>query len=620
MASYKVEYGDLPIRKFDTVKFPDFAAIARDRLALKASTKPIYLDTTLTRAGAIAAVDRIMQFGCNEFGKPLQNTLWFRQQLRLTADWRLSHLFTTGASQISKSVANYLVAIDTLLNGQINIGWFYASRQSLYNQQPEQFQAMVKGWVSKIDPLPDIDRDATTRFTIGAATGHFSYVNSASEVKAGGAAEGKEATAFSASVLFLEERSGYRGNVDVTPRLGASQIASKPIRELGTPGGGAGIGKLMQDSAHIFCPGLICPTCKDLTWLEPKAALLKSRINPKNKKVEYFGNRGEILEFHSIDGTADTAFIACVHCGSPIPPELIIDCQLYSKQTGESADRFLDDLPDGIYPNSIGIYLSPLLRVPSDSQRIRNLIIDGLDPLNPLIYCQNKLGYESELGGAGVSIEQFNRVIKLTVHDLDRRVPSRVLRFAGIDQNRGLHHIVIAELVVGAIDRINIVHIGLVSQDMIKPLLTEWGVAYALIDNEPDRLDSYRICQEMAGKLHLADQREIKDAYSKGSVSHGAEEMPCFFLSNQLFIEQVVRNWESEIYRVNCKVPVNFAAHISSMRRDEDTQRWIRPNDSQDHYFFAMLFLEAAIVIYATEHKPTRQHSTGKPLARLKQL
>ena len=613
MQKYGIKIGALPTRKANKIDIPSLAAIAQRRLAEIAAGNREFIVNTGNRQGSLSAVDRILAHGRNELGEKLTDTRWFRQQLRLTADYRLAHVFTSGASQISKSLANYLVAIDTLLNGQVNIGWFYASRQSLYNQQPEQFQAMVRGWLlSESRPIA-IERDAITRFTIDKATGHFSHVNSDSDKKIGGAAEGKEATAFSASVLFLEERSNHRGNVDQSPRLGASKILSKPIRELGTPGGGNGIGKLMEKSAHLFCPALPCPHCGEITWLEPKGALLKGQINPKNNHLEFFGNRGEILDYYSIDGTPQTAYIACVICDRRIPTELIIDCQLYSKQSLATVDDFLDALPDEIYPGAIAIYLSPFLRCPTDPLRIQGLIEQGLDPLNPLIYCQNKLGYESELGGTGVSIEQFNAAIKLPLHIFASH--KKVIRIAGIDQNRGMHHIVIGDLVLDDRSQINIIHVGMVGQADIRPTLEKWQVNYALIDNEPDRIDTYRICQEMRGKLHLGDQRDIKDAYTRGTVSHGDQKMPCFFLSNQLFIEQVVKNWTSESYRIGCKLPPNFGAHITSMHRTDI--KWVRPENSEDHYFFAMLFMEAAIVIYHTDHKITRQQVTGQPLKQL---
>jgi hypothetical protein len=379
-----------------------------------------FIAQSLQYAGAIAAVERILTYGHTEKGLALQQSPWFLDQVRLTADLRIRHLLTTGASQVSKSLVNYLVAIDSLVHGQINIGWFYASRQSLYNQQPEQFQAMIGHWLEKLGELATIERDSVTRYTIDRATANFSSANSSSEERRGGAAEGKEQTAFQASLIFCEERSGWNSTVDITPRLLASQILSKPIRELGTPGAGLGIERSLTEAAHIFCPGVICPHCGELTYLDPKGALLRPVADPRTGQPRWFNSRGEILDFWSTDGTPGGAFVACLNCHGSISRSLVADCRLYSRQSGQSAQEWQAQLPDGeIFGGTVAIYLSPLLRWPSDPFRVVELIADGLAPLNPSIYQQNKLGHASETDAAGVTQADLDNLVSLPPHDLN---------------------------------------------------------------------------------------------------------------------------------------------------------------------------------------------------------
>ena len=378
-----------------------------------------YLRESLRYSGAIAAVDRIFVYGRNESGEALANSAWFRDQLRLTADLRLRHVLTTGASQVSKSLGNYLVAIDALVNGQINLGWFYASRQSMHNQQPDQFQAMIGYWLENSGQRSQTQRESVTRYSVDLATANFSYANSSSEGTRGGAAEGKEQASFQASMLFLEERSSWKSTVDVTPRLGASRILSKPIRELGTPGAGLGIERAMLEAAHVFCPGLHCPHCDRLTYLDPKGALLKAVEDERTHRPRWFNARGEIMDFWSSDGTPGGAYVACLNCGGSIPREAIAHCRLYSRQTGQLAEQWQTSLPDGeIFGDTIAIYLSPLLRWPSDPYRVVELVSEGLSPGNSSIYQQNKLGHQSETDAAGVTLADLDHLTTLPPHEL----------------------------------------------------------------------------------------------------------------------------------------------------------------------------------------------------------
>lgn len=591
---------NLPIQKFDYIPVPTIANVASKYLQLLGKDlSSEYANFAITKYSGISAVERIMKYGRTEKGELLKDTKWFRQQIRITADNRIKYKLTTGASQISKSLVNYLCCVDDIISGNIDIGWFYASRQSMINQQPQQFQAIAKCWIEGLKNPPKVYRDSVTRFRVGNAIGNFTYVNSDSAEKSGGAAEAQQANAFSCSKIYLEERSSYKANVDVTPRLGASRLVSAPIIQMGTPGSGSGIEKDIKEAAHYFLPGVRCNDCEQITFLEPKGALLKGIRNNKNGRIEYFGLRGEILDYFSEDGTPRTAYVACQHCGCKITPEQIEDCDLISKQSQQTVDEFLDELPDEIYFDSVAIYLSPLLRVPDDPFRLQQLIADGLEPENSLIYCQNKLGYPSELGSTGVTIDQFDHVFRLKPHQFQRKT----YRIAGIDQNRGLHHIVIGEVDIKG-DWINLVYVGMISQSEIILTLKNYKVDYCLIDNEPDRIDTYKISLKLPDKLALADQRDIRDSFKLDTVRHGDEEIPCYLINNQLYIELFVKFFDADKIRFDCKLPKTFQRHVTSVRQNPNTGKWERPPDHEDHFFFSVVFLMAAIDVFKRDKSP----------------
>ena len=569
------------------------------------------LDEQLSGKAALQAVERILKYGRNEKGHKLLRYPWFEQQIRLTADNRLRSVLTTGASQVSKSVVNYLVAIDELLNLEINIGWFYASRASLINQQPEQFQKLINNWIENLDTKPKVYRDSVFRYSVDLSTANFSYANSGSQESKGGAAEGRETASFQASKLYVDEQSSCDSTFDPSPRLGASVLLSKPQRFLGTPGSGAGIELKIKECYHNFIPGVICTNCNQVAFLEPKGALLKPKIDPKSGKEIYFNSRGEILDYWT-RGDENDAFIACIHCNEEITIDEIKNAQLYSKATLQSADEFLDSLPDGeIYPTPVSIYLSPLLRLPTDPHRIVELIKSGLNPENPSIYQQNKLGYASETGVTGVSIKEIEDLLDLRPH---RFKPD--FRVAGIDQGRDTHWIVILEASLRNPSEINVLLAEDIGQDDLISTLKHFDIDFALIDNEPERLAAYELTKQYP-KLYLADQKQHEDIYRIDKVSHGKIEVECYTINNNLFIEQVIKRYTEQHYRFNCRTHRKLIKHITSVRRDLETGNFIRPKDHDDDIFFADVFAEAAMRIYQATKKRGISSVVGKPLRKL---
>jgi rRNA maturation protein Rpf1 len=574
-----------------------------------------YLTNSMKKAGAINAVNRILKFGRTETGEKLQVTKWFKQQLRLTADNRLRHVLTTGASQISKSLGNYLVAIDDLINGQINIGWIYASRQSMINQQPTQFQQMIAFWMSRQKDEYDIKRESIGRYSVKNATANFSYANSSSEQLSGGSAEGREQNSFQASKLYQEEKSSWKSNIDVSPRLGASKLISKPIRELGTPGSGTGIERLIRDASHNFEPGVYCKHCGELSWLHPLGNLLKPKVtlekNSGSKVSNYFNLRGEIHDYFKDDD--DRPYIACNVCQQDIT-EQIGECELYSRQSLQSADEWLDSLSeDEIYYPSVSIYLSPLLKVPDDPYRVVDLVREGLNPESVLIYHQNKLGIESKFTITGVTAEDYDRVLRLRPYVL--RNP---LRFVGIDQGTEYHYLTCIDFDPFTYEK-NITDVITIAEDEIVPYLIRKRVTQAIIDNEPGRLSANGLAKASKGILVLGDQRDILDDLRPIKVSHGSIEIDAYAVNNTIFKEEILSGFFNNIYRINCTPHKKFKKHITVVKRDLASGDFQRPKDHDDDFFFSLMFAEAAIMLYMKYlKKPGTSYTVGVPLAKLK--
>jgi hypothetical protein len=251
-------------------------SVASKELAESLARKQQFLATYLKRQGAIDAVERILKYGSTEKKLPLQDLPWFRDQLRLIADWRIKSLLCSGASQISKTLGNVCVLADALVYGQIDVGYFFDSRDNLYNNQPQQIQPILEHYIEKLgESREKVKREATARFNFGIASGYFFYVTGQSKEAQGGAAESSKVASVSISAAWCEEYASW-GNVDISPRLGASSLISRPQRKLGTPGSGSGmLDRDMKQARYLFCPAVFCSHCGELAFLDPKGALLK---------------------------------------------------------------------------------------------------------------------------------------------------------------------------------------------------------------------------------------------------------------------------------------------------------------------------------------------------------
>lgn len=558
--------------------------IALKLLEKKSLTNNKYLNLALKKEGAIAAVERIKRYGVTETDKPINWSKWLEQQTRITADSRVKNLITTGASQISKSLINYLVAIDDVVNGQVNIGWVYASRSSMQNQQPTQFQAMVGGWLARQKTNYRINRDAITRYGIGKAIANFTYANSVNESRTGGAAEGKEQNAFQASKLYLEEKSSH-GSCDMTPRLGASVILSKPIRELGTPGNGTGIEKSVKNASHNFVPGIKCDLCGKISRLHPLGNLFKK--DPFTQ--QYFDSRGHIIDYYQ--NKAGEPTIVCNHCYHDIYQQVVSTdaIELYSEQSGHSVDEFLDELNDNqIYFEPIAIYLSPLLRCPTDPFRLKELVEEGKNPESVLIFHQNKLGIESKFTLNGISFEDLENAYQEPWKFKHPR------RFVGIDQGTDTHYLVDLEVFE---DKVNLKNAIVIRESEVVKYLRYHRIDFAIIDNEPGRKSANTLANQSGGKLAIADQRDIMTDFSPIKVEFGGEQIDCYAINNTLYQEEVIYDFMENKVRIDCSHHPKFGKHITAVKRDLTTGKFIRPADHDDDFFFAYMFARSAIAI-----------------------
>lgn len=614
--------------------------VIANRIKLYISKKDIvypiehYINDIIPQGGK-PFVENLRKYGCTEKGDRLNLTLWFQEYAELLGDFRVSHVLTTGAAQTGKTLANTLLNINTVITTGLNTVWFYASRESRDLNCAEQFLPAAMHWIDNVERDKGIklrterDRDLTSRFQIGGATAMFSYTSTskASPQRAGLASVGGAAASLTANLLFLEERSQMLpGTADPLPRrLDAGKIPTRPIRELGTPGGGLGIEQGFEDCRHHFYPHTNCSKCKTLVKLNPKGCLLKS------VKGKYLNESGRAVEWYYKDVTnkVETAYIACTHCQHELDREALQKARYYCLNTGISLRDYLDSLPT--QPNiiaslrhKVAISISPLTRdVPYNLAA--QLIQSGLTAVSTSDWQQQSLGLPSENLSTGITKEKIRDAI---IASRPEGSPDFVL--AGVDQGRSEDWLIVVEYYLPKDSSLtpieqanqtirNVVFASDVNRSEIAGHLLKYGVSFGLADSEPDRTSMLKLADKTA--LALADQKAtLMDAVKEATVKDGGNEYPCWFIRNNRFQDEVLniflniaydgeicarlpRSWKDKL-----KVQHDYRSpilHLTAPSIDVHTMKWQRGRGNVDDLFYAMVFCEAAFYIHFSQHLET---------------
>jgi hypothetical protein len=583
-------------------------------------------------SGGKGFVDRVRKFGTTEKGAPLNLTPGYAEYLELLGDYRVKKVLISGCAQSGKTLANLLLMTDAITTGKLNAAWFYASRTALDQMVPIQFHPLARLWIANMKEAGHRfrllnDRTVNTRFQVDGANAIFSYVSTSKQGRAatGKAAVGGVAASFQADFLILEERSQYgQGEADVTyDRIANSLIPTKPVRQLGTPGGGMGIEAEMMDCDYNFYPHYTCTSCGETHALDPKGCLLreveradlqgnviKSHLSESGRPVLWWKTEGE-------DDETKAAYVGCSNCGHPIPMPDRLNAAFRCTLTGITLRTFLDSLapgiPDRMY--SVGINLSPLCR--NDQFIAEDLIRKGLDAENTANWQQQALGHPSESDTLHLTLNMLRDRIG-TVPPPNRE---RNFRLCGIDVGRAEDWLMIVDYYLPPLDRglslaqiyeqtvRQVVYGADVVRSHIPHLLQEWYVEYGLIDNEPSRESSINLCRSTC--LDMGNQAgHLKDAVHSKITQDGGISYPCWDLRIEKFMLAVfqgftLKGWDGETcYRlpagwdrwVGNPTERSPLVHLAAPWRD-DKGSWQRGKNNLDDFYMALFFCEAAFYL-----------------------
>lgn len=596
-------------------------------------------------SGGRPFVERALRYGRTERDRPIVATRSFLEYLELIGDFRVAHTLTTGCAQIGKTLAHTLLLCDCLSNG-LNTLWTYDKLNTLDRNVPSQFRPIVRYWLRGLGLDPgDEGTQNNSLYQIGAASGFFSYVSTSRPAlrSDGTAAAGSAIVSLTADILFLEERSQYPpGSADPLPRrIDASLIPTRPIRELGTPGSGAGIERELKNVDFYFYPHYLCPDCSSTAPLDPKGCLLRpferrdasgelaigylSEAGKPHSTTDSSGRMSAYWFHRDPESPVESAYIGCSVCGAELSDEVRREAHFRCLQTGTTLREFLDGLPEGIPPRryKVGISLSPLTR---QSQGLAvEIIAGGLEAVRSDDWQQQGLGHPSENVQTSVSLELIQRAIAAppsasfdcVVAGIDQGRGSDWIWVVGVTLPPGWRKMPIAEVETKAVR--TVLYGGDIVRSAIPDRLRALRVDFGLVDNEPDISSSSDLCR--ATVLEMADQRSGQtDAVKPSKVSDGGIEYPCWLIRNEKFLKQVLTNfsltWEGNpLYRLprawqrweGNPSEASPLIHLQGPRLDPDSGRWERGPGNVDDLYYAAMFSEAALHLYLSTKRSKAQ-------------
>jgi len=637
MAISKAEFEKLGLKDF--ISNPLVKKLKSESKQLKKSHQTMrqeFLDDVWARGGK-GFLARVEKYGRTERNTPLDLSPFYREYLECIGDFRIAHTLTLAPAQLGKTLGHTLLVCDTATVGRLSPAWFYAQFSSLSVNVGIQFQPVIEHYIQALakDGITfnrERDRVQLQRFQIEQQTVFFSFVSTNNKVSAnagGLATVGGAAASFTADgPLIFEERSQWLpGAADPLPRrLDASLIASKPIRELSTAGGGGGIEAGFKGLDGDFYPAVECPHCGEIIFIDPKGCLLKAfeRIDSQGQStIAYLSESGRPQEWFHKDpeDPVNTAHFACSHCHSELTQDTLQEATFRCRDRGVWLRDFLDAIPPGIPTKNlkVGLRFSPLSRK-TKINLAADIIKSGLTAVDSRDFSEQVLGHPSETVATSLTMPILKRSI-------DAPGPSRVpeVRLAGIDQARGQYWLCAADFCPPAgwrdmsteevIDKTvrNYVFMADIPVRLVPNKLLELKVNYCLVDNEPDRraaaeLQRTTVCQ-------LADQIDgLKDAIKKVEVEEGGTKIPAWQLRNEKFLNQMMTSFllnSLDDGHPLARLPNDFTRwmstpvensplrHLMDLRYDPYLGRFVKVT-GVDHLAYAAMFMEAAYYIWLT--------------------
>lgn len=581
----------------------------------------------------------IQENGINYRGDRLEVLPWHEHYAKFIADLRIPETLVSGSSQIGKTVWHTNLFVFLLVKKKLNLIWTYAGLTTLNQLVPQQFRPLIRNYLDSQNlALPKQGKETNALYQYGEANASFKHVGVNVHSGSGLAAARGANVGESGDIAFLEERSQYPvGSEDpIRSRLNNSQIETKPVRQLGTPGAGLGIESEMEKAEYLFHPFAVCPHCQSEVELHPKGCLLKSfdRVLPNGEvKPGYLSATGKpaivngVAQWYHYDSDRpiESAYIACPHCLGELDNGTRKNAYFKCVRSGQLLSDFLNTTVGDRYKQGrykAGFWISPLLRI-TEYNLASDIIGGGVDTENPANWCQQSLGLPSEAGETSVTLEMIRNAIAAP-----KPTYPHSFTVAGIDQGRHSHYLAIFDVYLPPAwqymnfrelrdQLIKVVRFGgsIYVGELIDRLV-QYNVDLTIIDNEPNISEAARLAADCPQKIELANQvtGQLKE-YKQVEVHDGGDVFPCWSMRSDKYqrlildsflmaasdgfsLYRLPDDWLSWFAKRSESSPIR---HLTSPSYDPSLGKWVRARDHNDDLWFAFHFAELAIDLYLQE-------------------
>ncbi len=495
--------------------------------------------------------------------RPDLDALWIRDYCEIISDLDRSLVVVLGCSQISKTYVAIL-----LMNYMASLGYrvlfVLPTLQALSRNIKNQLEPITNLW-GLLDPIG-------LQIWGGRGKGKilFGYAStsgkSPTKAQSGLALVGGSASAISADMLIFDELS--QAPVEsVSPfqaRLGASVISSKPVRFLGTAGGGNGLERYTAGIPNVW-PTCTCPHCRTGFDLDPFKCLFIT-VTPSGWIEQWSENaKGE-------------PSVTCPGCHVPI--ERPLETTRINAPIG----------PD------VALHLTPLLRRGDPAKElIYSMKVAQKNGSSSTDWYQQALGVESKLQG----------FLKLDASHLTKRMhpiePGSFQGiFVGIDQGVTQYGSKIAiHLAPNGLPVIQVLSLEIGGSDMIRKLMTNGSITMGLIDSLPDRTMALGLTQDYSD-LELARQKynlgaiDLDDTVTINNWEHKCIGIP---MTGHLVLFEAALDGRLSF---DCDLTETARKHMTAVSFDKADYKIIRPNDHNDDCWFALLYAISAWLAHKT--------------------
>jgi len=560
---------------------------------------------------------------------------WVYEHMLLMGEQRISFKVVTGAAQVIKSLALFLLAFYlTEVGGLSGLFTFAKSniRDKLVGSTVRPIWEYNRERIKNPPPV-SLENNKLTKTKISTFYTSFAFNNSTDDT----VAVPVECASITVDFLLNDESSQCDPKLLATlrNRMNNGKIDSRPVTHASTPGReGTGISADLDLCEKVYYPHIKCKSCDEWATLHPEKAFLKKSkiLSPNGKEVESFYDQDmRVLNWNhrDPDHKIESAYLACEHCGEEITTADLKEAHLLEKKELTTVPELLAEIDlDPWKIRHIGVEVCPFLRRTKQNIAVR-FANDACTTDNPIDYVQQTLGIATSSEFSGLNTRILRSCLDAPKRPSDLSL-YKTVRVTGIDQARGSSYISVADCFIpldGTKNEkylntiISLVDLTRVSESGLSAYLKRMNVEIGALDCAPDFATASAINKEHGFLPCL--QKTCKETFKENKETEAnGNKMIAWDLNNQVFLTETIKSFsrltddhqpmirlpnflKNDLVSPNNSSPIK---HFLSLTYDEEKEMWLKDVSSgcRADYLYTILFIKAAIYHHIFYHKDMR--------------